>query len=396
MGWLDGPLSRRRHQRDGAAADHVRHRRPRRPARGATSTTSRATAGSRAGADRQRRRRPAPARHLRRADRLRLPLQQVRRARSTTTLGRALRDSSTGSARTGTSPTRASGRRAAGARHFVYSRLMCWVAIDRAIRDGRPARPSRRRARLDRRARDDDLPTRSCSAAGPPSAGRSCSTTATDVLDASILLMPLVKFICADRPALAVARWTRIGRRSWSSDSLVYRYDPQASPDGLAGEEGTFSMCSFWYVEALARAGRARRGAARLREDAHLRQPPRALRRGDRAHAASSSATSPRPSPTWRSSAPPTTSTAPSDSAGPLRRRRGPAGRGGLRGGRRQRGRRRWLAGLLPGAAGRAATAAWPPTSPTASRCSPATWAGRWPTVASSRASAGACWCWGR
>ena len=39
------------------------------------------------------------------------------------------------------------------------------------------------------------------------------------------------------------------------SDSLVYRHDPQASPDGLRGEEGTFSICSFWYVEALARAG---------------------------------------------------------------------------------------------------------------------------------------------
>jgi GH15 family glucan-1,4-alpha-glucosidase len=40
------------------------------------------------------------------------------------------------------------------------------------------------------------------------------------------------------------------------SDSLVYRYNVAASPDGLSGDEGTFSMCSFWYVEALARAGR--------------------------------------------------------------------------------------------------------------------------------------------
>jgi GH15 family glucan-1,4-alpha-glucosidase len=40
------------------------------------------------------------------------------------------------------------------------------------------------------------------------------------------------------------------------SDSLVYRYDPQAAPDGLDGQEGTFSMCTFWYGEALARAGR--------------------------------------------------------------------------------------------------------------------------------------------
>ena len=40
------------------------------------------------------------------------------------------------------------------------------------------------------------------------------------------------------------------------SDSLVYRYDPQASPDGLRGSEGTFTICSFWYVDALARSGR--------------------------------------------------------------------------------------------------------------------------------------------
>ena len=39
------------------------------------------------------------------------------------------------------------------------------------------------------------------------------------------------------------------------SDSLVYRYNVEASPDGLKGDEGTFSICSFWYVEALARAG---------------------------------------------------------------------------------------------------------------------------------------------
>ncbi|MFE7216441.1 hypothetical protein ACFU93_42710 [Streptomyces sp. NPDC057611] len=42
------------------------------------------------------------------------------------------------------------------------------------------------------------------------------------------------------------------------SDNLVYRYDPAASLDGLRGSEGTFSACTFWYVEALARAGRVR------------------------------------------------------------------------------------------------------------------------------------------
>ena len=44
--------------------------------------------------------------------------------------------------------------------------------------------------------------------------------------------------------------------RELVSDSLVYRYNPAASPDGLAGDEGTFSLCTFWYVDALARSGR--------------------------------------------------------------------------------------------------------------------------------------------
>jgi GH15 family glucan-1,4-alpha-glucosidase len=76
----------------------------------------------------------------------------------------------------------------------------------------------------------------------------------TDVLDASVLLMPLVKFISPTDP-----RWLStldVMGKELVSDSLVYRYNASASPDGLAGDEGTFSICSFWYVEALARAGR--------------------------------------------------------------------------------------------------------------------------------------------
>jgi GH15 family glucan-1,4-alpha-glucosidase len=76
----------------------------------------------------------------------------------------------------------------------------------------------------------------------------------TDVLDASLLLMPLVKFIAPTDP-----RWlTTLDAITAElvSDSLVYRYDVASSPDGLPGKEATFSMCSFWWVEALARAGR--------------------------------------------------------------------------------------------------------------------------------------------
>jgi pentatricopeptide repeat protein len=75
-----------------------------------------------------------------------------------------------------------------------------------------------------------------------------------DVLDASLLLMPLCKFVAPTDP-----RWTSTLdaiSEELVSDSLVYRYDVEASPDGLTGGEATFSLCSFWWVEALARAGR--------------------------------------------------------------------------------------------------------------------------------------------
>ena len=66
--------------------------------------------------------------------------------------------------------------------------------------------------------------------------------------------MPLVKFIAPnDRRWLSTLDAIS---RELVSDSLVYRYNIGASPDGLEGEEGTFSICTFWYVEALARAGR--------------------------------------------------------------------------------------------------------------------------------------------
>jgi GH15 family glucan-1,4-alpha-glucosidase len=76
----------------------------------------------------------------------------------------------------------------------------------------------------------------------------------SDVLDASLLMMPLVGFVVPTDPlwqSTLDAMDTEL-----VSDSLVYRYNPSASPDGLRGSEGTFSMCTFWYVDALARSGR--------------------------------------------------------------------------------------------------------------------------------------------
>ena len=79
----------------------------------------------------------------------------------------------------------------------------------------------------------------------------------SDDLDASLLIMPLVFFMAPTDPRMistinAIRKNPREG--GLVSDSLVYRYPPQARVDGLPGEEGTFNMCSFWLVEALTRA----------------------------------------------------------------------------------------------------------------------------------------------
>jgi len=76
----------------------------------------------------------------------------------------------------------------------------------------------------------------------------------SDVLDSSLLRMSTVGFLSPEDPIWASS--LDAIERKLVSDSLVYRYDPEASPDGLRGSEGTFSLCTFMYVDALVRAGR--------------------------------------------------------------------------------------------------------------------------------------------
>lgn len=139
-----------------------------------------------------------------------------------------------------------------GRKTFLYSRLMCWVAIERAMR---LARHRGLPADLVRWGAVRDTIYRRIMSHGW-SAERHAFTQYedSDILDASLLMMPLAKFIAPTDPKW-LATLDALGE-DLVSDSLVYRYDPQASPDGLQGEEGTFSICSFWYVEALTRAGR--------------------------------------------------------------------------------------------------------------------------------------------
>jgi GH15 family glucan-1,4-alpha-glucosidase len=139
-----------------------------------------------------------------------------------------------------------------GRKHFTYGRLMSWVAMDRGLRMaqqlGRPANVSRwteERDRIYRQIMDRGW-----------SKERAAFVQHYDsqVLDASNLLMPLVGFIAPRDPMWLSTLDAMDGELV--SDSLVYRYDPSASPDGLRGSEGTFSICTFWYVDALTRSGR--------------------------------------------------------------------------------------------------------------------------------------------
>ncbi|MER6348751.1 glycoside hydrolase family 15 protein [Streptomyces sp. NPDC001595] len=151
-----------------------------------------------------------------------------------------------------------------GRQDFTYSRLMCWAAFDRGIR---VARETARPADLTAWTAARDTILRQIMERGWSDRRKAfVQHYGGDVLDASLLLMPAVGFITPRDPrwlATLDAMDTEL-----VSDSLVYRYDPAASPDGLRGSEGTFSLCSFLYVDALARAGRT--GQARYAFDKML------------------------------------------------------------------------------------------------------------------------------
>ncbi len=167
-----------------------------------------------------------------------------------------------------------------GRKNFTYGRFQAWVALDRAIRlatqRGRPANLARWAAERD--LIYDQIMQRGWN----PKVEAFTQHYDTEVLDSSLLMMPLQGFIAPRDPM-----WTSTLRamdRELVSDSLVYRYNPAASPDGLAGDEGTFSLCTFWYVQRARPRRAAGRRAADLREDADLRQSSRPVLRGDQQH----------------------------------------------------------------------------------------------------------------
>jgi GH15 family glucan-1,4-alpha-glucosidase len=139
-----------------------------------------------------------------------------------------------------------------GRKDFVYGRVQTWVALDRAIK---MATSRARPADLQRwRTERDTVYNQIFEKGWNPKIGGFTQFYGSEVLDSSLLMMPLQGLI-APRDPMWLSTLEAIDREL-VSDSLVYRYNPSASPDGLAGNEGTFSLCTFWYVDALARSGR--------------------------------------------------------------------------------------------------------------------------------------------
>jgi GH15 family glucan-1,4-alpha-glucosidase len=143
-----------------------------------------------------------------------------------------------------------------GRQQFVYSKLMCWVAVDRGLRLARkrslPADEDRWLAC--RNAIYETLMTDGWDE------DRESFTQhfGTDALDAANLMMPLVLFLSPGDERLhrmLDATMQTPAQGGLVSNGLVYRYNVGESDDGLAGEEGTFNICTFWLVEALTRAG---------------------------------------------------------------------------------------------------------------------------------------------
>jgi len=141
--------------------------------------------------------------------------------------------------------------------HFVYSKLMCWVAVDRALRLA-----EKRSFPADRehwsRVRDQ-IYEEILSQGWNPERQAFVQHYESEALDAANLIMPLVFFMSPTDPRMlktldAINQSPTKG--GLVSNSLVYRYNLAETADGLQGNEGTFNMCTFWLVEALTRAGR--------------------------------------------------------------------------------------------------------------------------------------------
>jgi alpha,alpha-trehalase len=142
-------------------------------------------------------------------------------------------------------------------RHFTSSKLMCWVAADRGARLAQ-LRDDREWAQR-WHAAAAEIHADIC-ARGLDERGVFTQHYDTTALDASLLLMPLVRFLAPDDPRI-VATVLAIADEL-TEDGLVLRYRVEETDDGLTGEEGAFTICSFWLVSALCEIGQLQRARA--------------------------------------------------------------------------------------------------------------------------------------
>ena len=144
-----------------------------------------------------------------------------------------------------------------GKQHFVYSKLMCWVALDRGLRlaDKRSFPADREKWLKVRDEIYEDILAKGWS----PARQAFVQHYGSESLDASNLLMPLVFFLAPSDPRMLQtldAIYKPADQGGLVSNNLVYRYNLKETSDGIIGNEGTFNICTFWLVEALTRAGR--------------------------------------------------------------------------------------------------------------------------------------------
>jgi GH15 family glucan-1,4-alpha-glucosidase len=135
-------------------------------------------------------------------------------------------------------------------KHFTSSKVMCWVAADRGARLARLRDDAERATRW--QAAADEIHADIC-ANGLDGRGVFTQHYDTDALDASLLLMPLVRFLPPDDPR--IRRTVLAIADELTDEGLALRYRTELTDDGLSGEEGTFTICSFWLVSAMVEIG---------------------------------------------------------------------------------------------------------------------------------------------
>ena len=143
--------------------------------------------------------------------------------------------------------------------HFVYSKVMCWVALDRAIALADLLHASDR-INSWKQQRDEIWET-VVRDGWSEEAGAFTQYVGSTALDASNLMMAIVGFLPATDPKM-LATIDAIEKRLTDSRGLVYRYRTDDGVDGLAGQEGTFLLCTFWLAQALAMADQLDRARA--------------------------------------------------------------------------------------------------------------------------------------